>query len=76
MDDLIPIFTQGFINNPSVRILPNPDITYISSFTGKILDKHPTYNTKTDDPTGEYDTYKVGILSDNNIVICYGFDRK
>lgn len=74
----IPIFTPGNINVPS-RFIPVGSISnpvFVSAYTGEILTGHPTFKTKTDDPTGKNPTFHGGILINDNTVMCHqqGYD--
>lgn len=67
----IPIFTTGDINVPSTKFVPNEDTIFVSSYTGKVLDSHPTFTTQTDDSTGKNPTYHGGLYIGNNKVVCH-----
>jgi len=69
----IPIYTTGDIGKPSRKVSPdsieNP--IFVSSYSGKILPRHPTFRTKTDDPTGKKPVYHGGLLINANTMLCH-----
>lgn len=67
----VPIHTTGNNGVASVKIIPNNDTEYFSAYTGKKLDTHPTYGTKTDDPTGKNKTFHGGIAISPTKVMCH-----
>jgi hypothetical protein len=75
---LIPIYTTGDINEPSI-IIPTKynsdsdfDYVFVSTYTGKILPEHPTVKTKIDVPRRKNSTFHGGILINKNTVMCHG----
>lgn len=67
----IPVYTTGNDGVPSVKFTPNNDTQYFSAYTGKKLDGQPTFNTKTDDPSGKNKTFHGGIAITPNKVMCH-----
>lgn len=56
MSSKVPVFTLGDRGVPS-RQYSSSDNHFYSSYTGKSIGFHPTFSTKTDDPTGAHATY-------------------
>jgi hypothetical protein len=67
----IPIYTTGNNGVPSVKFIPNNNTKYFSTYTGKKLNAHPTFNTKTDDSSGKNKTFHGGIAISPNKVMCH-----
>ncbi len=67
----IPIYTTGNVGTPSVPFQPNTGTTFISAYSGNILNGHPTFTTKTDDSSGKNPYYHGGIAIGNNKVVCH-----
>ena len=69
----IPIFTTGNVGEPSIKVKQHKIVkpVFVSTYTGKILPNHPTYETPTDDPTGKNITYHGAIFIGKNIYMCH-----
>mmetsp|Transcript_19790 Transcript_19790/g.16958 ORF Transcript_19790/g.16958 Transcript_19790/m.16958 type:complete len:84 (+) Transcript_19790:61-312(+) len=75
MSKKVPVYTTGNVGKPSKKVSSKDTdgCTYVSAYTGKELDSHPTFNTPTDDPTGKNKTYHGGLHIGNNTVVFHKY---
>lgn len=74
----VPVFTTGNINQPSKIYIPTDNITFVNSWTGDILDSHPTFSTPTGLPIGHKNRFFHGGIKLNNedVIVFHGIGQK